>query len=464
MPKNSNLGFIYMKAPINIRLLFLGILCIPQFLMAQVDFNKTPDDDLGDLEDKYQEYFFEALKQKGIENYERSVEALLKCLELDDSESVVYFELGKNYVQLKDFGAAEDMLKKAISMDEDNEWYLDELYGAYVEMDDFDKALKTVKQLVKYHPDYKEDLANLYYQNKRYKAALKILDELDSQLGITDSRDYLRNKIYNATGADDDRIENLEARIVKNPEDESNYLNLIYRYSEQGNTEKAFETAKKLLEVKPGSQLVHLALYKFYLDNKEANKAIESMKVVVKSDIIKPEAKAKVLNDFVKFAKENPEYEDDLLEVTTSLANDETGKSNAELGQYYLQKDDRPKALEHFKKALDKDPNNFEVLKNVLLLQIDLQQYQEAIDLSNEALENYPAQPILYLVNGVANNKLNRHKEAIDVLETGVDYVIDDVVMEADFYRQLSVAYKLDNNIAKANAFAKKAANLSNKQ
>lgn len=442
--------------------MIFGIFIIPNSLFAQVDFNKTPDDDLGNIEDKYQEYFFEALKQKGIENYGKAVKALMKCISLDDTESVIYFELGKNYVQLKDFEAAEEALKKAITMDEDNEWYLDELYGVYAQIDDYDNALKTVKQLVKYHPDYKEDLANLYFRNEKFQEALKLLDELDTKLGVTESRDSLRNQIYNATGADDDRIENLQKRLKENPNNELNYLNLIYRYSEQGNSNKAFEIAKELLNKKPNSQLVHLALYKFYLDNDEASKAIESMKIVLKSGTIKPDAKAKVLNDFVAFVKNNTEYEEELLEITTEVTNDESGRSDAELGQYYLQKNDKPKALEYFQKALAKEQNNFGLLKNILLLQIDLEQYAEVVNLSTEALNNYPAQPILYLVNGVANNNLNRPKDAISSLEMGVDYVIDDVIMEADFYKQLSVAHKLNNNITKSEAFAKKANDLIN--
>ena len=151
---------------------FFGMLLLPQNSYAQVDFNKTPDDDLGNVEDKFQEYFFEALKHKGIENYDRSIKALLKCIELDDSKPVVHFELGKNYIRLKNFGAAETALKKAISAAPQNEWYLDELYGVYYQLNDYDKALKTVKQLVKFHPDYKEDLAALYIRNKKYKLKL----------------------------------------------------------------------------------------------------------------------------------------------------------------------------------------------------------------------------------------------------------------------------------------------------
>ena len=446
-------------------LVFLfGMLFLPQNNYAQVDFNKTPDDDLGNVEDKYQEYFFEALKQKGIENYDRSIKALLKCIELDDSKSVVYFELGKNYIKLKNFGAAETALKKAISADPENEWYLDELYGVYYQLDDYDKALKTVKQLVKFHPDYKEDLAALYIRNKKYKPALKILDELDKQLGNSKARNAMRNQVYNATGDDEDRIENLEERVANNPDKEANYLSLIYRYSEQGNNKKAYETAQKLLKQKPNSHLVHLALYKFYLDDNKAHQAITSMKKVLTSTKIKPDAKAKVLSDFVSFVKTNSEYESDLLEITTLISGEKDGKSHAELGQYYLQKGNKAQALKHFELALEKETNNFDVVKNVILLQINQKQYKEVIELAKTILETYPSQPIFYLANGVAFNHLNRPKDAIDTLELGIDYVIDNKQMEADFYKQLSTAYRMTNNITKSKAFAKKAEQLLNTQ
>ena len=453
-----------MKKRIKIVLLFVGILCMPQLHFAQVDFNKVPNDDLGNMEDEFQEHFFEALKQKGIENYDRAVTSLLQCINLESTHPIVFFELGKNYVMLKNFGAAEDAFKKAIALDEENEWYRDGLYGVYLDTKEYDKAIRTLKSLIKYHPDYKKDLANVYYQNKNYKEALNVLDELDAEEGQSKLRDRLRNTIYNITGADKDRIQNIKHKITNDPQNEDNYLSLIYRYSELGDKKKAFETAKELLKIKPESHLVHLALYKYYLDANEESKAIESMKVVVKSKTVKPEAKAKVLNDFVNFVKDNPQYEGDLLEVTTMVSDDNTGKSDVELAKYYLQKNNKEKALAHYKIALEKEPDSFSMIKSVLLLYIDLNQFEKASELSSQALETYPAQPILYLANGVANNNLNRPKDAIESLEMGVDYVIDNVIMEVDFYKQLSIAYRMTNNITKSNAFANKAQKLLNKE
>ena len=455
---------LFMKNNLNIVIFIIGILVFPLSISAQVDFNRTPDDDLGIAEDQFQEYFFEALKQKGIENYDKAIKALEKCIVLDNSKAILYYELGKNYNLLKDFGSAEVALKKAVAKDETNEWYLDELYNTYYQQNDLNKAIKTLKQLVKYHPDYKEDLATAYFEDKDYKNALKVLDELDQQFGESLSRDYLRNRIYDITGRNDDRIDNLEERIASNPNDETNYLALIYRYSQNGENDKAFEAAKNLLKIMPESELVHLALYKFYLSNNDIDKGIASMKITLKSAKVNSDAKAKVLNDFVSFVRTNPKYEADLLEVTSMVSDEENGKSNVEIAQFYLRKDDKANALKFYKLALEKERDNFGILRNILLLHIDLENYDEVLTLSNQALENYPSQSVLYLVNGVALNRQNKSTEALQILEEGIDYVIEDTKMEADFYKQMSVAYRLKGNITKSETFSKKAQNLLNKQ
>ncbi|MFD2551568.1 tetratricopeptide repeat protein [Bizionia sediminis] len=449
-----------MKQTIYFLCVFFGMLCVPQPNHAQIDYNNINKDDLGDAADLQQDYFFEALKQKAIENYDRAVTALLKCIELDATNHVFYYELGKNYNLLKNYQAAETALKTAVKMVPDNEWYLDELYEVYVQQDDLDKAIPVVKQLAKYHPDYKEDLATLYVKTKNYEKAIAVLDEMDAELGISSSRDFIRNQIYELTGQKQARIDNLENRVDVNPNKEANYLALIYRYSENNEKEKAFETAKKLLEMKPNSQLAHLALYKFYMDENNVKQAVASMKIVLSSSQIKPEAKMMVLSDFMNFVSENPSYESDLLEATMLVSNDEKGQSAQQVAAYHLKQGNKAKALQFYLQALKSNTDNYALIKNVLLLHIDLKNYTEAETLSTEALANYPSQPIFYLVNGVALNALNKPNKAVEALEMGLDYIIDDPKMQADFYKQLSVAHQLLNNTNKAQIYLDKAQKL----
>ena len=50
---------------------------------------------------------------------------------------------------------------------------------------------------------------------------------------------------------------------------------------------------------------------------------------------------------------------------------------------------------------------------------------------------------------------------AIGLLEEGFDYIIEDPVMESDFYKQLAIAHEHTGNAAKAAEFKKRAAALT---
>ncbi|WP_375240050.1 tetratricopeptide repeat protein, partial [Aurantibacter sp.] len=346
-----------------ILLLFFWMIFLPKQLCAQVDFNQTPEDNLQEQKNDFQQYFFEALKQKGIENHERAIEYLQKCILLNDTEFILFLELGKNYNALKKYVLAEESLKKALILKADNEWVLDELYSVYIKQKDYNSAVKTIEQLVKYQPKYKEDLANIYAQTKDFKNALKTLDELDLEFGVTNERERLRNRIYSFTGQQQVRIDKLETRKDSNPKDESNYLKLIFRYSEEDNLDKAFETAQELLKVKPDSKLVHLALYKFYLQKNKPKEAINSMKIVLATDKLDPKSKSKVLSDFVSFVSKNPKYEEELVTVINNISS----KENAlDLANYYFKKDNKSKALIHYKEAYKRQPQNFDILKQII--------------------------------------------------------------------------------------------------
>ena len=78
-----------------------------------------------------------------------------------------------------------------------------------------------------------------------------------------------------------------------------------------------------------------MALYKFYLDAKEYDKAIASMKIVATSTVVLPSFKVKVLNDFMSFIEKHPEYKSVLLEVTNSVTENSASRSDLEWADYY---------------------------------------------------------------------------------------------------------------------------------
>ncbi|WP_051285274.1 tetratricopeptide repeat protein [Aequorivita capsosiphonis] len=448
---------------------FFGTFFLPQHICAQEiefvppavgsDTIKNPLDNLGDVTDAFQENFFEALKQKAIENYELALAALNKAenaTKNPENKAVVYFEMGKNHTYLKEYDQAENNFNKVLKIEGDRLDVLERLYDVYYQQKEYEKSISLVKKLIPFDEDYREDLANLYTRTKQYDEALKELDDLDNVWGESDIRNALRAQIYRVTGNTTGAIENLEQRIDENPKNEKEQLNLIFLYSEQGNKEKAFEAAKILLKNSPNSQLVHLALYKFYLDADNPSEAIKSMKTVFASQEVDKETKYKVLGDFIRFVESNPEYEAELAQIITSFSV-ENSRVYEKVGDYYSAKNKKDDALRFYEEGITHDIENYNLLKNTLLFQIDIKKFDAAAKLSAEGLEIFPAQALLYLLNGVANNELQKSDIAIESLETGLDFILEDPKMERDFYEQLSIAYTKKGDSKKAKIYSDKA-------
>ena len=432
--------------------------------MAQ-KIGNLPSDDLGDVTDNFQEFFFEALKQKGIENYELAINALDKAYKAaygnEEYEAIVNFEKAKNLKKLKRYEEAEIAFKKVLDWESDRLDVMEALYDLYYQQKDYDSAIPLVIKLIEFDSDYKEDLANLYHRTKQYDKALIILDELDKEWGKSSYRDALRNRIYRVTGNSSKEINDLKTSIATNQQNEKDYLKLIFLYSDGGEKTKAFDTAKELLKQYPKSQLVHLALYKFYLEQGNSTQAINSMKIVFSSDKIDADSKNRVLSDFLLYATKNSEQDFNLDGIFTQLLEDSNSVTYKQVGDYYFSKGKRDNALAFYEKGTALDLQNFSLLKSTILLQIELDEFNKASELSFKGLEVFPAQPALYLLNGIANNKLKKTNLAIESLETGLDYLFDDPKTEYDFYQQLIIAYTLKGDTKKIALFTKKATDLN---
>ena len=409
---------------------------------------------------EFQGHFYEALKHKALENYTKAIEELLLCVDINPKESAIFFELGTNYFNSSQFKQAEHNFKRAISLNPTNFWYKERLYHLYVHQARHEDAIAAIKPILSRSSDYSQDLVNLYINVGDFKQALNLLDSLDNRLGISLVRDKIRAEVYNLTGDEDKRIIHLNSRLLESPQTPQNFLNLIVAYSNINKKEKAFETAQAFLLKHPKSHLVHVALYKFYLDSEDFDKAIVSIKIVTTSNVVKSVIKLKVLNDFIKFVSRFPQYQSELIDVLNAVDQKTISRSDLLLANYYYNRKDYAKAVSCYEKALEFDPNNFNIIRNLALLYLETNEFDTASKFTNKQIDVYPSQPILYLVNGKAKRQLNKLEKATDYLMMGLDYVIDNSELQRDFYRELSITFRLRGNIKESEAFTIKAVKL----
>jgi tetratricopeptide (TPR) repeat protein len=288
--------------------LFLGgIVLISSISYAQKN-NSEEENNL-----KFQSYFFEALKQKALNNYSKAIVSLEKCYELDSTSLAIEFEFSKNYFLLNNYNEAQLFIDKALEKEPDNIYLLRHKIGIFKTQRNFPEAIDLQKKLIQTHPHYSDELVLLYIQNKNFEKAEKLIDKIEK---------------------------------------------------------KALKTSR--------------------------------------------------INGFKKF-----------------LENRKTTSKKANLAQSPINNED----IETLKK-LYIDKKDFQILQQILMKELENDLFELLRVDSEDGLELFPAQPFLYKMNGIALNKLGKYNEAINVLTIGIDFVIENNIMEADFYEQLSISYE----------------------
>ena len=305
--KNIGVSFVFV----------LGIYLFSANIYAQeeeqIDVEESAEVFLEQYTDEFQENFFEALKQKGIENYDKAINLLLKCKQLDIESAAVDHELAKVYLADKQYILAQEYGLEALNSAPSNYWYLNTLVVIFMKQG---RELDAINFQIPYdNQKLKENLALIYFRNKKYESALKVLKDLNK----SEFTGQLTNKI-------DDSLSKKNSSVSKNE------------------------------------------------NTAPSTTAIDPLKG----------------------------YTDSIKEL---IAN-----------------------------------------KN----------FSKLLEISTEAIESFPSQPFFYYAQGLALNRSQNARQAIEILETALDYLLDDPELAGKIYKELAAAHTLLGNTTKANMYLSK--------
>lgn len=443
-----------MKKTVVISLL-LGSLFLGSNLHAQME-----PDEIALTNDDFQNNFFEALKQKGIENYDRAIVSIQKCLALKPNEAFLYNELGRNYLELKKWQDAYQAFEKAHTIEPTNRWYLRGMYDVTYERKDFNQSIILVQKLINFDASYKEDLASLYMATSQYDKALELINELNSTVGKSEKRENYKKQILQNSKFQKNEKEHLEEMIAKNPKDENSYIALIYLYSESNQEEKALEIAKKLEKEVPTSDWVQVSLFKFHLNNNDGEKAVTSMNKVLNSSVVDKKIKHRIINEFLIYTYNNPTFENDLMKAISLFSEEKEINIYKEVGVFFQNKNEFSRAISYYELSLNQSPNDISTIQLLLNAYLKNDQVDKLAAKSEELTELFPLEPEFYFYAGFANNKLSQFKKAKNFLEIGLDYVIENQLLEQKIYEQLSSSYQGLGDSIKMERYLQKAKEL----
>ena len=413
-------------------------------------------EDIALVDNQTEDNFYEALKQRGIENYDKAIVAIQKCLEKEPKNPAFLYELGKNQLDLKNYVDAEISFKSAIEIDSKQRWYWNGLYDIYYQTKDFQKSIPVVQKLVEFDPNMREDLVSLYMNTNQKDKALVLLKEMEASSHLTSTMEFYKLKLEESNEFAKPKKESLEEAIKKNPKYEQNYIDLIVLYSSFNQEDKAFEVAKQLEKEIPNSDWAHVSLVKFHLNNNDGTNASKSMFKVLGNDKIDLKIKHRIFNEFLIFAIKNPIFFNDVDAAIPYFDNDKEIAVAKEVAKFFWKKGDLEKAIYYFEKAIKKNPEDVESINYYLEVIYQKQDFQLLSKKATDLSELYPTQANYYYYAGFGYNQMKNFKKAKELLENGLDFVVENKTLEANFYKQLIISCENLNDNAKKQLYSNK--------
>ncbi|MEO0572824.1 MAG: hypothetical protein AAF039_14045 [Bacteroidota bacterium] len=150
--------------------------CIAQESPNVIQETESAEVFLEEYTDEFQNFFFEALKQKAIQNYDRSINLLLECKQLQPKNTALDHELAKVYFLDKKYIPAQQYATDALTSEPGNYWFLDNLVNIANKQG---IPFRTIESTIPYQNEtLRSNLAKIYFHKGNYLEAKAILKGL----------------------------------------------------------------------------------------------------------------------------------------------------------------------------------------------------------------------------------------------------------------------------------------------
>jgi tetratricopeptide (TPR) repeat protein len=382
--------------------------------------------------------FSEALKQKMFGNAQNAIQILSSCLEIDPNSSAAMYELANIHAANNDFTSASLLLEKAISIDNQNSWYKQLLAQIYQQAKKFTEAANIYSELLKKDPDNMEFLltkAMLLTNAQNYDEAIKAYELMEQKTGVNEQISVSKQQLFELSGQTEKAFNEIEKLIEHYPSEAKYYGLLADLYQSKGDSENALKNYNKILEMDPESGFVHFSLANYYLEQNDLEKSFQETIKGFSSESVDLETKLQLylmlVSDREK-SKLTEEQENQLIQLLMVQHPSEFLVYTV-YADNLLRKNKLAEGREQLLKALDIQSNDYMIWERVLFIDNDLQDWNGLHEHSLKAVEYFPNQPQVYLLNAVACIQLEKFQEAVSVSEEGLDFVVDNPRLKGQF-------------------------------
>lgn len=409
------------------------------------NFNKTYTEE----EIKVDDLFLQGITQKELGNHSEAKEILKTVLELTGGKyPPADYYLAEVYFQNKEFDNAISHAEKAVEQEPENLWFQIGKAQLYQKLSQYDKAARTYEKIVKANPEKEPcyfEWANSLLAQKDYDGALNVMDKYEKRFGISEPVSMQKRNLYLGLGKTEDAIKEVEKLQAAFPFSTRYNAILAETFMTQKNYTKAKQYYDQILRYHPEDPHIHLSLANFHQLTGNMEQSYEELKKGFANPNLDYKTKISLWESI--FGNQTPtpsqqQQTDTLLNILLATHQTEAEAFSLAGNVLFSMRHFDP-ARKILKTAHEKGDRTYRLFEQLIFLEtLNNGSEKKLIEYCEEAIEYYPEQPLPYLFKGNALVYESKdYEQGVQILETGLNWVIGNVMMESDFHSALGEAY-----------------------
>tara|TARA_B100001057_G_C22854469_1_gene952209 strand:+ start:717 stop:2465 length:1749 start_codon:yes stop_codon:yes gene_type:complete len=395
---------------------------------------------------RFKSLFFESQRLKSIEEFNKATKLMEQCLSIDPLNADAHYEMACLYLILKQNENALFHAKKSNELNPTNIWVTHLLSQIYQLKGNLEGEISCYKDLIKHDPsnaDHLFLLARAYSEIGSYKKAIQVYNTIESLFGVSEDLSVMKEYLYITMGNVNLAAAELKKLIDNFPNKIEFKVMLAELYKANNLTEKSIIVYNNILSLDPKNMDANIALAEYYRLKNDYLKAFEYLTFCFDNLEFDVKIVFQILSSYFQLAIEEEKFLIPLQSLLNKalINHPSEGGIFALAGDLYFQLKDPRRAFDLYESALNLGLTDFLIWSRYLILGLELEEYEIVYTSGLRSIELHPIQPSLYLFTSFACSYKNENEQAIRLLKKGVNYVVNNNPLKADFYNYLGDAY-----------------------
>ncbi|MFY0253429.1 tetratricopeptide repeat protein [Chitinophaga sp. 30R24] len=390
--------------------------------------------------------FFAAQRSKMMGDYRTAITQYADYLRFNRNNPTVHYELARLFMETQRPGNALVFARRAVNLDPNNHWFRVTLADAYAMNQQFDSAAIVFGTLSQNFPDNEDYLYNEgVMQSKANKpaAALATFNQLEQKVGVVEELIYQKQKLLLKMSKIDEAAAEIKKLIAQEPQEIRYYYLLAEIYDANDHLSDATTVYHTILAKDPGNPRALIALASYAQKNNDTVTYWDNLSKAFANSDYSIDEKVAYVYPYLQMLSLDSAKLDEGLKLTSLIikAHPADAKAYALRGDMFSQADVIDSAEANYKKALSLDDTRFSVWYQLMWIYSRKDDPTALLKLSNEVTGKFPKEFMGYYFKGVASFLLQQYPDAINSLNTALEIGSGEKKFLGDIYSLLGDAY-----------------------